>query len=46
MKVNILRQKGPDSVPYWESFLYDGPGENSVAGVLDYLVTPAIRDYL
>ena len=37
MKVNILRQKGPDSVPYWESFLYDGPGENSVAGVLDYL---------
>lgn len=37
MKVNILRQKTPFSEPYWESFIYDGPEDNTVAGVIDYL---------
>ena len=37
MRIDILRQQSPDDKPYWESFDYDGPGENSVAGVLDYL---------
>ena len=37
MKVRILRQKSADSEPYWESFSYDGPMEQSVAGLLDYL---------
>jgi len=37
MKVKILRQKSPYSKPYWETFNYDGPKENSVAGLLDYL---------
>ena len=37
MRVNFLRQKLPDSEPYWEAFTYDGPVENSVAGVLDYI---------
>ncbi len=37
MKVNVLRQQSPVSAPYWETFLYDGPDDNSVAGVLDYL---------
>ena len=37
MKVKILRQVSPVSAPYWEIFDYDGPEDNSVAGVLDYL---------
>ncbi len=37
MKVRILRQKAPDADPYWEVFEYEGPMENSVAGVIDYL---------
>jgi succinate dehydrogenase / fumarate reductase iron-sulfur subunit len=37
MKVKILRQVSPVSEPYWESFTYDGPEENSIAGVLDYI---------
>ena len=37
MRVRILRQQSPASNPYWEIFEYDGPGDNSVAGVLDYL---------
>lgn len=37
MRVRILRQKYPGSAPYWETFAYDGPEDNSVAGVLDYL---------
>ena len=37
MKVRVLRQQSPVSVPYWEAFAYDGPADNSVAGVLDYI---------
>ena len=37
MRVKVLRQQSPGSTPYWETFEYDGPGDNSVAGVLDYL---------
>ena len=37
MRVRILRQQTPASAPYWETFEYDGPAENSVAGVLDYI---------
>ncbi len=37
MKVKVLRQQAPGSEPYWETFLYDGPAENSVAGVLDHI---------
>ncbi len=37
MKIKILRQNTPESEPYWESFDYDGPADNSVAGLLDYL---------
>ena len=37
MRVNILRQKTPGSEPYWESFDYDGPADNTIAGVLDYI---------
>lgn len=37
MRVNILRQQAPGTEPYWEAFNYDGPGDNSIAGVLDYL---------
>ena len=37
MRVRILRQQTPVSEPYWETFEYDGPAENSVAGVLDYI---------
>ncbi len=37
MRVNVLRQQFPGSDPYWETFDYDGPDDNSVAGVLDYL---------
>ena len=37
MKIRILRQQTPDSEPYWETFEYGGPQDNSVAGALDYL---------
>ena len=37
MRVKILRQQSPRSEPYWETFEYDGPMDNSVAGVLDYI---------
>ena len=37
MKVKILRQRSPDSEPYWETFEYDGPLGNTVAGVLDHI---------
>ena len=37
MRVRVLRQLSPGSEPYWETFEYDGPKDNSVAGVLDYL---------
>ena len=37
MRVRILRQLFPGSAPYWETFVYDGPDGNSVAGVLDYI---------
>ena len=37
MKFRILRQETPQTQPYWECFDYDGPGDNSVAGALDYL---------
>jgi succinate dehydrogenase / fumarate reductase iron-sulfur subunit len=37
MRVRILRQQFPGSAPYWENFEYDGPVDNSVAGVLDYI---------
>ena len=37
MRVNILRQRAPDSAPYWEAFEYDGPADTSVAGVLEYI---------
>ena len=37
MKVKILRQQSPVSAPYWETFEYDGPADNSVAGALDYI---------
>ena len=37
MKVKILRRRSPESESYWETFDYDGPMENTVAGVIDYL---------
>ena len=37
MKVRILRQEAPDTDSYWEAFVYDGPEDNTVAGLLDYL---------
>ena len=37
MRVRILRQKSPFSEPYWEGFIYDGPEDNTIAGVLDYI---------
>ena len=37
MKVKILRQVTPVSEPYWEAFEYDGPKDNSIAGVIDYI---------
>ena len=37
MKIRILRQISPCTEPYWEAFQYDGPADNTVAGVLDYL---------
>ena len=37
MRVRVLRQQFPGGNPYWETFEYDGPTDNSVAGVLDWL---------
>jgi len=37
MNVRILRQQTPVSEPYWETFLYDGPEDNSIAGLLDHI---------
>ena len=37
MKVSILRQKNSKSEPYTETFIYDGPMDNTVAGLIDYL---------
>ena len=37
MRVDILRQRSPSAEPYWESFEYDGPSDNSVAGLIEYL---------
>ncbi len=37
MRVKILRQETADAEPRWEIFEYDGPEDNSVAGVLEYL---------
>ena len=37
MKIKILRQKTPNSAPYWESFDYTGTRDISVAGLLDRL---------
>ncbi len=37
MRVKILRRQSPGTAPYWESFEYDGPKNNSIAGLLDYL---------
>ena len=37
MRVRILRQQSPVATPVWETFEYDGPSDNSVAGVLDYI---------
>lgn len=37
MRIRVLRQKSPDSEPYWESFAYDGSSDISVSGLLDYL---------
>ena len=37
MRVKILRQQTPASEPYWEAFEYNGPAENSVAGVLEHI---------
>ena len=35
MIVKIKRQSTPDSVPYWQSFLYNGPLHVTVSAVLD-----------
>ncbi len=37
MKIRILRQKTPDSEPYWESFDYNDDMDISVAGLLSRL---------
>lgn len=37
MIVKIKRQSSPDSVPYWQSFLYDGKENVTVSAVLDAL---------
>ncbi len=37
MKIKILRQKLPDTPPYWESFDYNGTLDISVAALLDYI---------
>ena len=37
MRVKILRRLSPETEPYWESFIYDGPADTTIAGLLDYL---------
>ena len=37
MRVKIRRQRSPFSESYWQTFRYEGPMENSVAGMLDDL---------
>ena len=37
MRVKILRKKTPTTESYWESFLYDGTSDASIASLLDYL---------
>ncbi|MBQ1311575.1 MAG: 4Fe-4S dicluster domain-containing protein [Blautia sp.] len=37
MRVRILRQESPETESFWEAFAYDGPEDNTVAGLLDYL---------
>ena len=37
MNVKILRQRSPFSEPYWQTFLYDGPREGTVASLLDHI---------
>lgn len=37
MKVRVLRQKEPDSTPYWETFDYDGSLDITVSSLLDHL---------
>lgn len=37
IKVKILRQRSPVAEPYWETFVYDGPEDNSIAGLIDQL---------
>ena len=37
MKIKILRQKTPQTSPYWETFNYEGTLNISVAGMLDCL---------
>lgn len=37
MRVKIQRQVTPFSEPYWEEFEYDGPMDNSIAGLIDHL---------
>lgn len=35
MEIRILRQKHPGDTPYWQTFVYDGSRDASVAAVLD-----------
>ena len=37
MNVKIKRQRSPFSEPYWQTFAYSGPADNTVAGLLDDL---------
>lgn len=37
MKVKILRQEGPETKPYWETFETDVPGESSIAALLEHI---------
>ena len=37
MKIKILRQRSPFDSPYWESFIYDGPTDTTIAGMIDHL---------
>ena len=37
MRLKILRQKSPEAESYLEVFDYDGPRDNTIAGVLDYI---------
>ena len=37
MKVRILRKRPTEDRQYWEEFIYEGPSDISVAGMLDDL---------